>query len=47
MDNITILALGIVGPGLVASGIVLYRKSIRASFRALGAAFIADGLHAY
>ena len=44
MENITIWALGIVGPGLVAGGIVLYRKSTRSGFRALGAAFIASGV---
>jgi hypothetical protein len=43
MDNIIMVILGILGPGLIAGGIVMYRKSTRAGFRALGAAFIASG----
>jgi len=37
------LILGILGPGLIAGGIVMYRKSTRVGFRVLGAAFIASG----
>ena len=43
MDNIIMLILGILGPGLIAGGIVMYRRSTRTGFRALGAAFIASG----
>lgn len=43
MDNIIMLILGILGPGLIAGGIVMYRRSTRTGFRALGAAFIAAG----
>ncbi len=43
MDNIILLALGILGPGLIAGGIIMYRKGTSTGFRALGAAFIASG----
>lgn len=41
--NIAIFTLAVVGPGLIAGGIVLYLKSARGGLRALGAAFIASG----
>ncbi|MFC1938898.1 hypothetical protein ACFLWM_01935 [Chloroflexota bacterium] len=43
MDNLIPLILGIIGPGLITGGIVMYRKSTRSGLRALGAAFIASG----
>ena len=46
MDNIILgnmVILGILGPGLIAGGIVMYRKITRAGFRALSAAFITSG----
>jgi len=41
--DMDMLVLGILGPGLIAGGIVMCCKSTRAGFRALGAAFIASG----
>lgn len=43
MGFIFIAVLGIVGAGLMASGIVLYRKSDSAGTKALAAAFTASG----
>ena len=44
MEFIFIAILGILGAGLMAGGIVLYRKSTSANARALAAAFVAAGV---
>ena len=44
MGFIIIAILGILGAGLIAGGIVLYRRSMSSGIKALGAAFIAAGV---
>ena len=44
MEFIFIAILGIFGAGLIAGGIVLYRKSTSAGKKALAAAFMAAGV---
>lgn len=44
MEFIYITILGILGAGLIAGGIVLYRKSTSNGIKALAAAFIAAGI---
>ncbi len=45
MDSfIVIMILGILGAAFIAGGIVMYRGSTRAGFRASGAALIAAGV---